>query len=169
VDHALETARMAARVAERLALDADTSWRCIAAARLHDIGKLRVPDPVLRKPGPLTDDEWELVRRHPEAGAAIVGLRPALAELARAVREHHERYDGSGYPAGLAGEAICIEARVIGACDAWVTMRSDRPYSAALSVDDALAELRAGAGSQFDPSVVHALVDLVQGALEATT
>jgi len=160
-DHALQTAELAGMVAQRLELEPDVAWSCVAAARVHDVGKVRVPDSILRKPGPLTQDEWTVIRHHPGWGAEIVGLRPELAAVARAVREHHERYDGAGYPLGRHGEEICIQARVISVCDAWAAMRTRRPYRDALPVEAAEAELRAGAAGQFDPQVVEAFLIVV--------
>lgn len=163
-DHALQTAELASLVAARLELDPDVAWSCVAAARVHDVGKLKVPESILRKPGPLTPEEWDVIRHHPGWGAEIVGLRPELAAVARAVREHHERFDGGGYPMGRRGEEICIQARVIAVCDAWSTMRTSRPYRDAISIAEAEAELRAGASGQFDPQVVDALLALVAEA-----
>ena len=130
------------------------------AARLHDVGKLAVPDTILRKPGPLDEAEWAVMRRHPEWGADRVGSVPGLERLGVLVGYHHERWDGRGYPNGLEGEAIPLASRVISVCDAFEAMVSDRPYRASLDVAAALAELIAGAGSQFDPAVVAAVVEL---------
>jgi diguanylate cyclase (GGDEF)-like protein len=163
-DHALRTAELARRVARHLDLEPEVTWSCVAAARVHDVGKVRVPESILRKPGPLTDDEWTVIRHHPGWGAEIVGLRPELASVARAVREHHERFDGAGYPMGRHGEEICIQARVVAVCDAWAAMRSHRPYRDALPVETAEAELRAGAAGQFDPRVVDAFLAVVADA-----
>jgi HD-GYP domain-containing protein (c-di-GMP phosphodiesterase class II) len=127
------------------------------AARLHDVGKLAVPDAILQKPGPLDEDEWKVMRKHPDMGAEMVARVPGLEELAELVRAHHERWDGSGYPQGLAGERIPLASRVISACDAFEAMLSNRPYRAPLTADEALAELTAGSGSQFDPAVVAAI------------
>jgi HD-GYP domain-containing protein (c-di-GMP phosphodiesterase class II) len=124
---------------------------------LHDVGKIGVPDAILNKPGPLDSAEWELMRRHPEMGAETVSRLPGLGAVAPLVRSHHERWDGDGYPDRLGGQEIPLASRVICACDAFVAMTSDRPYRPALDVDQALAELVAGAGSQFDPRVVDAL------------
>jgi HD-GYP domain-containing protein (c-di-GMP phosphodiesterase class II) len=127
------------------------------AALLHDIGKVRVPDSILNKPGPLTDDERAVMNRHPIWGAELLARVPGLEPVATIVRFHHERWDGAGYPAGLAGERIPLTSRIIAACDAHHAMTSDRPYRAALSPATALAELRAGAGTQFDSAVVAEL------------
>jgi HD-GYP domain-containing protein (c-di-GMP phosphodiesterase class II) len=127
---------------------------------LHDIGKLGIPDGILLKPGPLDDDEWREIRRHPEVGALILE-HARLADIAEWVRAHHERVDGSGYPDGLAGDAIPVEARVLAVADAYEAMTADRPYRASIGPDAAEAELRRGAGTQFDSDVVDALLEAV--------
>src|SRR5437763_3008410 len=118
-------------------------------ALLHDVGKLGIPDAVLRKPGPLDPDESNEMRRHVIAGAEIVEAMPALAHLAPAIRASHERWDGSGYPDGLAGIEIPITSRIVFVCDAYNAMVSDRPYRSALGEDIARTELERCAGSQF--------------------
>jgi HD-GYP domain-containing protein (c-di-GMP phosphodiesterase class II) len=127
-------------------------------ARLHDVGKLGIPDAILHKPGPLTQEEWWLMRRHPDIGAALLRPLPGLEQVAALVRFHHERWDGCGYPEGLAREEIPLVSRIVCACDAWAAMRADRSYRRALSPRAAVAELRAGAGGQFDPDVVDVLL-----------
>ena len=128
------------------------------AADLHDIGKVALPASILTKPGPLTDEEWEFVERHPVIGERILAAAPALAGAARIVRSTHERYDGTGYPDRLAAEQIPLEARIISVCDAYHAMTSDRPYRSVLGHPRALDELRRCAGGQFDPTVVEAFV-----------
>ena len=157
-EHAAEVARLAGLTAEHLELPARTAQRCRLAGWLHDIGKLAVPEHILNKPGPLDDAEWAAMRTHPGVGADIVVRIPALREVAPAVRHHHERYSGSGYPDDLAGPAIPIEARIIAAADAYAAMTADRPYSPARTPHQAAAELRRCAGSHFDPAVVEALL-----------
>jgi putative nucleotidyltransferase with HDIG domain len=138
------------------------------AARLHDIGKIGVPDSILLKRGALTEAEQGIVRCHPGWGAETLERLPGLERVAEAVRHHHERWDGQGYPGGLAGEEIPLASRIIGACDAFGAMTSTRPYRRALAVDEAVRLLRAGAGAQFDADVVGALCRLVEeGAIEA--
>ena len=129
----------------------------LRAAELHDVGKLGIPDAILDKPGPLDDDEWRLMRQHPAIGERILNADPVLQPVARLVRASHERWDGAGYPDGLAGTAIPLGARIIAACDALDAMTSDRCYQRARSLPEALAELRRCAGTQFDPHVVAAL------------
>jgi HD-GYP domain-containing protein (c-di-GMP phosphodiesterase class II) len=129
------------------------------AALLHDVGKLRTPLEILNKPGALTDEEWEIVRRHPVDGQRMLErVGGVLAGIGPAVRAHHERWGGGGYPDGLRGERIPLAARIICACDAFNAMTTTRPYRAAMPVADALRELTDCAGTQFDPAVVAALV-----------
>ncbi len=161
--HSDEVARLSLRVGRALALRESELTTLERAARLHDLGKIAIPDRVLCKAGPLDGAEWALMQHHPAWGAGTVGLLPGLGPVARAVRAHHERWDGSGYPDALRGERIPVESRVIAVCDAYSAMTAERPYAAALGVDDALAELRACAGRQFDPRVVACLVELVRG------
>jgi hypothetical protein len=155
--HSSQVSELARRVGARLGMSGDEVELLECAARLHDIGKLGVPDAILQKPGPLDEYEWAVMRRHPDWGAEMVGRVPGLEPAAALVRAHHERWDGCGYPDGLAGEGIPLASRVIGACDAFEAMVSDRPYRHRMSVDQALAELAAGAGTQFDPEVVEAV------------
>jgi HD-GYP domain-containing protein (c-di-GMP phosphodiesterase class II) len=127
------------------------------AARLHDVGKVAVPDAVLQKAARLTSEEWALMRTHPIVGAAVVSRVPALRALAPMIRAHHERWDGTGYPDGLAGDSIPLGARLVAAVDAYGAMTTDRPYRRASTPAYALAELRRCAGTQFDPAVIVAL------------
>jgi putative two-component system response regulator len=128
---------------------------------LHDIGKVAIPDLILLKPGPLTPAERERMKRHTLIGDALCGRFRSLGRVRAIVRHHHERLDGSGYPDGLKGEEIPLGARVVAVCDAFDAMISDRPYKAAMSVEDALTELRSCAGTQFDPAVVDAFALVV--------
>jgi HD-GYP domain-containing protein (c-di-GMP phosphodiesterase class II) len=134
------------------------------AALLHDVGKLAIPDEILHKPGPLTDAEWKVMAGHPAHGERILRRTAQLEQLAVTVRHEHERWDGAGYPDRLAGDTIPVASRIILACDAYHAMITTRPYRMALSPADAMAELRAMAGSQFDPGVVSALLDLLEPA-----
>jgi diguanylate cyclase (GGDEF)-like protein len=158
IEHAGEVARLAGLTAERLKLPGRIAQRCRLAGWLHDVGKLAVPEHILTKPGPLDDEEWATMRTHPDVGADIVQRVPALRQVAPAVRHHHERFSGNGYPDDMAGQAIPIEARIIAATDAYAAMTVDRPYSAARTPQQAAAELRRSAGSHFDPIVVAALL-----------
>jgi diguanylate cyclase (GGDEF)-like protein len=129
-----------------------------AAALLHDVGKVGIPDSILTKPCKLTEDEWELMKTHSEAGAKIVGCTEGLANLAPIIRHHHEWYDGTGYPDGLKREEIPLGAGIISIADAYDTMTSERPYSKAMLQESALDELRRCAGTQFDPRLVDIFV-----------
>ena len=126
------------------------------AAELHDIGKLAIPVELLAKRGPLALPELEVMRRHTVVGEAMIAGAPTLRPAAALVRASHERWDGRGYPDGLRGEAVPIGARIVAVCDAFSAMREERPYGAVLTDDEAVAELRRCAGTQFDPRVVHA-------------
>jgi putative nucleotidyltransferase with HDIG domain len=159
--HAAEVSLLAALVAERLRLPEPTVWRCRLGGLLHDVGKVAIPDRILEKPDALDEAEWALMRTHPAIGAEIVGRFAPLREAAATVRHHHERYDGGGYPDGLAGPAIPIEARVVAAVDAYSAMTGTRPYSPARSPTQAAEELRASVGSHLDPEVVEALIDVL--------
>jgi putative nucleotidyltransferase with HDIG domain len=129
---------------------------------LHDIGKLAVPDAVLTKPGPLSPDEFELIKEHSEEGARIVGKLGRLQAVVPVIRHHHERWDGAGYPARLAGDEIPLEAAIVGLADAWDAMTTTRPYHRALTFEEALAEIREGRGTQFSPVVVDAFLAVVR-------
>jgi HD-GYP domain-containing protein (c-di-GMP phosphodiesterase class II) len=144
-------------VAREFALDSDQLDEVLRAAELHDIGKLAIPDEILHKPGPLSSSEWQFMRQHPIIGERILSADAALRPVARLVRASHERWDGGGYPDGLAGSAIPLGARIIAACDAFEAMTCNRCYQAARSTGDAIAELRRNAGTQFDPTVIEAI------------
>ncbi len=145
---------MAARVDPQLATRPEVAYGFF----LHDIGKVGIPESVLCKPGPLTDDEWTIMRAHPAIGAQIVEPIRFLQGAVEIVFTHHERWDGAGYPTGLVGEQIPLAARVFAVADSFDAMTSDRPYRSALSFDQALEEIRRGAGTQFDPTVVEVVL-----------
>jgi two-component system cell cycle response regulator len=158
LDHHHEVvARWAEAVGRRLGVATDELQNVIRAAELHDVGKIAIPDAILHKPGTLTAEEWEFMRRHPAIGARFLASIPSLSAVAGLVASSHERYDGKGYPAGLAGDDIPLGARIIFACDAYDAMTTDRAYRTAMTPDEAVAELRSHAGTQFDPEVVDAL------------
>jgi len=136
-------------------------------ALLHDIGKIGVPDNVLRKPAALSDAEWVVMKRHPEHGARIISQIPFLQDVSRIVRHHHERWDGKGYPDGIAGEAIPLGARIFAVADSFDAMTSDRPYRRAMSVKDARVEVARCRATQFDPVVVDAFVNVPVERLDA--
>jgi hypothetical protein len=144
-------------IARRLGLSGQRLEDVMVAARLHDIGKLGVPPHTINKPGPLNQDEWAVMRRHTIIGEQILLAVPELRGAAHLVRHSHERWDGNGYPDGLAGEQIPLGSRIVFCADAFHAIRSDRPYRAGRSAPEALAVVRACAGTQFDPAVVEAL------------
>jgi diguanylate cyclase (GGDEF)-like protein len=154
--HINQVAELAEMTARHMDLDEETVAAIRHAAELHDVGKVAVPDAILSKPGKLDQSELEFMRQHTIVGERIAGAAPALAYVARLVRSTHERHDGGGYPDGLAGDDIPLGAQVVFVCDAFDAMTSDRPYSAALCVEDALVELRRCSGTQFRPEVVDA-------------
>lgn len=156
--HSRHVVDLAIAVADTLKLDAGTRRNVEFAALLHDVGKLRVPKAIINKPGPLDDGEWEIIRRHTiEGETMLTQVGGVLATVGHCVRSSHERYDGSGYPDGLAGEAIPIESRIVCACDAFSAMTTDRPYRPALGTRAAMMELRRCAGTHFDPQIVAAI------------
>jgi putative nucleotidyltransferase with HDIG domain len=164
--HSHTVGQLAEQTARHLGWEAERVERLRAAGVLHDIGKLGIPDAILQKPSALDDQEWVEMRRHPEIGARILE-HANLRDIANWVRAHHERVDGRGYPAGLAGTAIPAEARVLAVADAYEAMTADRPYGRALGADEAEAELRRAAGTQFDEAVVEALLEAVAEGVDA--
>jgi putative nucleotidyltransferase with HDIG domain len=157
-EHANEVAELAVRVGERLGIAGAELDRLRYGALLHDVGKIGIPGELLRKPGPLSAEERERMADHTAIGARMLERIPFLAPVAPLVRSAHERFDGGGYPDGLRGEQIPRSAMVIATCDAYHAMTSDRPYRKAIDRESATLELRLGAGSQFDPDVVAALI-----------
>jgi putative nucleotidyltransferase with HDIG domain len=160
-EHSAAVALYARDVALQLGADTDSAACIQLGALVHDVGKLSLPAELLLKADPLDEEEWALMRKHPEAGARIVGGLPSSHTLLAIVRHHHERVDGSGYPAGLRGSEIPASARIVGACDAYTAMTQPRPYRASLAPDEAIIELRRNADAQFDAEVVEALVSLL--------
>jgi len=157
-EHSKTVVRLAVAVGRRLGLDDDEVQQVRQVALLHDIGKVGIPDSILQKDGPLSIQEWKLMREHPAIGARILAGTRTLAHLAPAVHAEHERFDGTGYPNGLSGAAIPIASRITLACDAYDAMTTDRPYRESLPVQRAAEQLALGAGTEFDPAVVAALV-----------
>lgn len=153
---------LATETAARLGIAPAEAERIELAARLHDVGKLAIPEAILNKPGRLDPAEWVVMRTHPEIGARIVSAAPTLADTAELILRHHEHWDGGGYPDGLAGEEIPLGSSVIAVCAAFVAMMAHRPYSDAITVEEALAELRRCAGSQFHPGVAEHFCTLVE-------
>ncbi len=159
--HSREVVRLARSVSRSLGLEESQTAEVEHVALLHDVGKIAIPDAILRKPRSLTDHEQMLMRQHPVVGAEILASTPELAHLAPAVRAEHERWDGCGYPDGLAGDAIPIASRIVFVCDAFHAMTSDRPYRRAMSVEQARREIARSAGSQFCPTAAAALLDVL--------
>jgi putative nucleotidyltransferase with HDIG domain len=166
-EHSEAVIEMSGSVARNLGLNMPEVERVKSAALLHDIGKVAIPDEILHKPGPLTDDEWKLMKEHPVIGERILRVLPGLGNVARIVRHEHERWDGGGYPDGLAGTEIPLGSRIIIAADTYHAITSDRPYRAARSHSEAVEELTRCAGTQFDPTVTAALIGHLYGQRQA--
>ncbi|MBS1716276.1 MAG: diguanylate cyclase [Armatimonadetes bacterium] len=160
--HSERVARYAVDLARAVGADEDTVDLVYRTGTLHDVGKIGVPDDILKKPGRLTDEERAIMETHPALGEVIVRKVPGLEETLPGVRHHHERYDGKGYPDGLAGDRIPWLARILAIADTYDAMTSDRPYRKGLDVDFALSEIEKGAGSQFDPEMVKVFVEIIR-------
>jgi two-component system, cell cycle response regulator len=160
-EHSVAMVELAALLCTRTGVSVSVRRRCLTAARLHDVGKVATPLHILTKPGPLTTSETIIMRDHVRAGVEILAACPETRDIAAIVGEHHERIDGSGYPYGKRGNEISIEAQIISVADAWTAMLSDRPYRAALCTDLAREQLLDGAGTQFEGSIVAALLDII--------
>lgn len=157
--HSRRVSKISAALATELGFDSDEVNKIRISGLLHDIGKIGIDETILNKPGRLSEAEWGEIRKHPEAGWRILAAANEFLDLARHVLSHHERWDGSGYPSGLAGEEIPIEARIIAVADAYDAMTSQRSYSNPASSEQAIAELRRCSGRQFDPRVVAVFLD----------
>jgi diguanylate cyclase (GGDEF)-like protein/putative nucleotidyltransferase with HDIG domain len=163
--HSRKVNTYAVALAEAVGLSPEDVSRVSTAALLHDIGKIGIPDRVLNKRSKLNKEDWEAIRSHPKLGATIVGNVPNLAPCVSTILHHHERWDGSGYPEGLKGEQISVEARILAIADAFEAMSAARPYRTALCNEKVLRELRRGAGSQFDPELVEIFIGIVEAGL----
>jgi HD-GYP domain-containing protein (c-di-GMP phosphodiesterase class II) len=160
--HSRQVVDLATAVAEALGLDGTRRRNVEFTALLHDVGKIRVPKEIINKPGKLDEREWEIMRRHTIEGEAMLKrVGGTLSSVGRLVRSCHERYDGGGYPDGIEGTRIPIESRIVCACDAYNAMTTDRPYRGAMEIVEAIAELRRCAGTQFDPAIVEAMVEVL--------
>jgi HD-GYP domain-containing protein (c-di-GMP phosphodiesterase class II) len=161
--HSRDVVDLVVAVADRLGLDSHERRQAEFAALLHDVGKVKIPSEIINKPGKLDEAEWQLMQTHTIVGEQMLQqIGGLLGEVGVIVRSCHERWDGTGYPDGIAGEEIPLAARIVCACDAWSAMTTDRSYRAARSDDEAAAELRACAETHFDPRVVAALLDVVE-------
>jgi HD-GYP domain-containing protein (c-di-GMP phosphodiesterase class II) len=159
--HAKRIPDLALGLASAMQLPSDVRRALRLGSMLHDVGKIGVPDSILLKPGALSPDEWEIMRRHPTIGERMLRPIDFLVPALPIVRHHHERWDGGGYPDGLSEEQIPLGARIVAVCDSFDAMVSDRPYRAGMPVGDAAEELLRCAGTQFDPRCARLLVDVV--------
>jgi diguanylate cyclase (GGDEF)-like protein len=160
--HSDGVSQMAVALGRKSNLDSDDLDEIARAAQLHDIGKIAIPDEILEKPSTLDEVEWKLMRRHTLIGERILGASLAMKPVGRLVRSSHERWDGGGYPDGLAGTDIPLGSRIIFMADSFDAMTAERPYSSAMSTADAVAELRRCAGTQFDPGLVDLFVSVLE-------
>jgi putative nucleotidyltransferase with HDIG domain len=165
VEHSAVVASAAVLLGEALGLPERDLAILRTAGLLHDVGKISIPDRVLRKPARLNKEEWQVMRQHVEFGELIIRGVPSLGEILEPVMHHHERWDGGGYPRGLAGEAVPLLGRIMIIADAFSAMTLDRPYRRGLSTHEALAQLRAGAGTQFDPTLAPLFCDAVAAGI----
>jgi putative nucleotidyltransferase with HDIG domain len=161
-EHSQGVVGLALAVADTLGLDPERRRNLEFGAMLHDVGKITIPKEIINKPGKLDPQEWEIVKTHPAEGQRMLQqVGGFMREVGEIVRAHHERWDGGGYPDGLAGEAIPLEARIITCCDSWSAMRTDRPYRGAMSHAAAAEQMIVNAGSQFDPALVQMMLPVV--------
>jgi putative nucleotidyltransferase with HDIG domain len=160
--HSNAVSEYAVQIASQLDLSAEKVSLIRTGALLHDIGKIGIPDSILFKPGSLTDDEFEFIKQHPVRGAELVRTNNCLREMVPLIRHHHEHFDGQGYPDGLQGREIPLEARILCVADSVQAMESDRPYRKALSRREIISELKENAGTQFDPIIIKAYLKVIQ-------
>jgi putative two-component system response regulator len=165
--HSTRLAEWAVRIGQELGLETSGVEDVEVAALLHDAGKVGVPDAILRKPGPLDADEWRIMRMHPEFSWAVLRLVPGLERASLFALHHHEKYDGSGYPAGLRGEEIPIGSRIVSVIDAFDAMVAVRPYKEGLPCEEALRRLKADSGSHFDPVVVRHFIHIARAEMSS--
>jgi two-component system cell cycle response regulator len=167
--HLRGTADLAIAVGRELGMHGEELDDVAHAAELHDVGKIAIPDAILEKAGALDENEWAFMRRHTIIGERILMAAPSLRSVAKLVRSSHERWDGGGYPDGLARDEIPLGARVVAVCDAFDAMTTNRPYRQRVNQPAALTELQACAGTQFDPDVVRAFVRVLTRELATAT
>ena len=158
--HSANVAQLVVGFTRHLSMDEEAAELLRSAAQLHDVGKIGVPDAILRKPSSLTQVEFETIRQHPELGCRILDATEQ-GEILPWIRAHHERWDGEGYPDGLEGTTIPYEARIMALCDSFDAMTSNRPYRRGRALDDAIDELRRCAGAQFDPDLTERFIDYI--------
>jgi HD-GYP domain-containing protein (c-di-GMP phosphodiesterase class II) len=164
--HSERVGRFARRIAAAMRLEETEQDRIYLSGLLHDVGKIGIPDHVLLKPGKLTDEEFAIIKQHPEIGARIVESLPQLRDLLPGILHHHESVDGSGYPHGLEGEAIPLQARILAVADTYDAMTSHRPYRPGMPHEKAVEILRSRAGIQWDPQAVQAFLSLSREEIE---
>ena len=160
--HSHRVADLAVLLGQEVGLAGERLHQLYVAAHLHDIGKIGIPDAILHKAGPLSGGEWRRIQAHPEIGERIVRSMSAFAATATVIRHHHEKFNGSGYPDGLAGGAILLEARIIAIADAFDAMTTDRPYRKCLAAGEALQEVLQCAGGHFDPTLATIFVEIMR-------
>jgi diguanylate cyclase len=165
-DHMRRVSRYSMAIADAIGLSESRIERIGFAAQLHDVGKLMVPASIITKPGKLTAEEWAEMQTHTTKGRTLLSILPALSDARDVAASHHERWDGKGYPDGLAGEHIPLAARIVTLADSYDAMTSNRPYRAALSPEEAAKEVRAASGAQFDPTVVQAFLTVLSQGKE---
>ena len=163
--HSTRLAEWCVRVARLLGIEERDLYQYEVAAMLHDVGKIGIPDAILRKPGKLTDEERALMNRHPEYSWTVLRALPGLEQASLFALHHHESFDGKGYPAGLKGTEIPLGSRIVSVIDAFDAMVSSRPYRTGLPVDEAIRRLILSSGTQFDPSIVQTFLQIVQPEL----
>jgi diguanylate cyclase (GGDEF)-like protein len=164
--HSEQVTELALVLGNALGLSEGTLRILRAGGLLHDVGKIGIPDRILRKPGPLTPEEWAIVKGHPSMGETLIRTMPDLSDIQALVASHHECFDGTGYPRGLSGRDIPLLARILTVADSFSAMIADRPYRKALSRNDAVFELRKGAGTHFDPAIVSTFIQCIEGPFE---
>ena len=162
LEHSKKVAQYAVGIAEQLGLHPNQVELIRKASLMHDVGKLGIPEAILLKPGSLSKDEFDTIKKHPSIGAKILETTRAMHRFIPIVRHHHERYDGNGYPDGLNGQNIPIEARIVALADAVDAMASDRPYRKRQSMEHIIDEIQTKSGTQFDPQVVQAFLKLLK-------
>jgi HD-GYP domain-containing protein (c-di-GMP phosphodiesterase class II) len=165
--HSTRLAEWAMRVAQEMGMDESSFRNLEVAALLHDIGKMGIPDAILRKPAKLTSEEYELMKKHPEYGWGAIRLFPTLNRASLFILHHHESYDGKGYPAGLRDSEIPIGSRIVSVIDSFDAMVSSRPYRKGLPFEEAMRRLHESSGTQFDPAVVKCFMKIAQPEMES--
>ncbi|RQD73543.1 MAG: diguanylate cyclase [Candidatus Syntrophonatronum acetioxidans] len=164
--HTRRMEEVAVQIGERIGLSPSELNRLKLVITLHDIGKTNIPEEILTREGPLTEEEWEIMKKHPETGFKIARATEEFSHVAKEIMAHHERWDGTGYPRGLKGEDIPLLARIIAIANAYEVMTQGRPYKKPLSLEKALDELKKCAGTQFDPELVEVFLEVLEGIIK---